>query len=265
MKFKATVNKLLSNKLVLHVVFAIAFLMILCFLMTNNIDGLVYFVILALVTSYFSKNMIIILGVPVVLVNLFAAKTIMGNIEGFSGNSRRSNDNEDDSNNEDSNDNDSNNDDSNNNNGKKIKMNKKLNNSNDNSNNKQNDGRSSVRESNSKRDNNEEAFEIKRKKTSTGFDVDYASTVEDAYDELNKIIGGDGVKKLTSDTQNLMQQQLQLAEAMKGMQPLIEGIAPLMEQAKGLMGGLGGGGGGGLGGVGGMEGIANLAKQFSNK
>ena len=150
-----------------------------------------------------------------------------------------------------------NNDKSNNDiNSQKMKMKLKMNNSN----NSPND-QSTVKGSNTKGDKNEEAFEIKRKKTKNGFDVDYASTVEDAYDELNKIIGGDGVKKLTSDTQNLMQQQLQLAEAMKGMQPLIEGIAPLMEQAKGL---IGGGGLGGLGGgVSGMEGIANLAKQFT--
>ena len=35
--------------------------------------------------------------------------------------------------------------------------------------------------------------------------------------DLNKIIGGDGIKRLTDDTQKLMNQQLQLAEAMKNM------------------------------------------------
>ena len=58
--------------------------------------------------------------------------------------------------------------------------------------------------------------------------IDYASTVEDAYEDLNKILGGDGIKRLTDDTQKLMSQQLQLADAMKGM-------TPLMEQAKSLL------------------------------
>jgi hypothetical protein len=58
--------------------------------------------------------------------------------------------------------------------------------------------------------------------------IDYASTVEDAYDDLNKILGGNGIKQLTDDTQKLMQQQLQLADAMKSM-------SPLMEQAKSLL------------------------------
>jgi hypothetical protein len=86
----------------------------------------------------------------------------------------------------------------------------------------------------------DESFEVGRsKKNSQGYNIDYASTVEDAYDELNKILGSDGIKRLTSDTQNLMKQQLQLAESMKSMQPLIAGMAPIMEQAKGLLGNIG--------------------------
>jgi hypothetical protein len=60
--------------------------------------------------------------------------------------------------------------------------------------------------------------------------IDYASTVEDAYGDLNKILGGDGIKRLTDDTQKLMGQQMQLAEAMKSM-------TPLLSQAKSLMAG----------------------------
>jgi hypothetical protein len=240
MKFKATANKLLSNKIVLHIVFAIAFLTVLCYLMTNRIDSIIYFVVLALITSYFSKNMIIILGVPLILVNLFMSK---GNIEGFSDKSSSSNDT--------------------NNKSLKAKSDKmKAINNNDNNNNNNNTDKSmtpSVKEVNAKRNNNEEAFEIKRNKNKSGFDIDYASTVEDAYDELNKIIGGDGIKKLTSDTQNLMQQQLQLAEAMKGMTPMIEQMEPLLKTASQFMGGMGGADGAGL------ASISKMAEQFTGK
>ena len=92
---------------------------------------------------------------------------------------------------------------------------------------------------NSKKNGQEESFEVGRKKN---YDLDYASTVEDAYSELNKIIGGDGIQRLTADTQNLMKQQLQLAEAMKSMGPLIDNMKPIMEsmgpllnQANGFM------------------------------
>jgi hypothetical protein len=60
--------------------------------------------------------------------------------------------------------------------------------------------------------------------------IDYASTVEDAYGDLNKLLGSDGIKRLTDDTQKLMGQQMQLAEAMKSM-------TPLLSQAKSLIAG----------------------------
>ena len=83
---------------------------------------------------------------------------------------------------------------------------------------------------------NEESFEVGKKKGGN-YNVDYAATVEDAYDELNKIIDSDGIKKLTADTQNLMNQQLKLAEAMKNMQPMIDSMTPFIEQAGGFFGG----------------------------
>lgn len=67
-------------------------------------------------------------------------------------------------------------------------------------------------------------------------DVDYAATIEGAYDELNAILGSDGIQKLTSDTQHLMQQQMQLAEAMKSMGPMMKSLTPMVEQLKGMMG-----------------------------
>lgn len=66
--------------------------------------------------------------------------------------------------------------------------------------------------------------------------IDAAATVEDAYDDLNKILGGDGMKNLTKDTQSLVSQQKNLTEAMKGMGPLVEQASSMMKQ----MGGAGG-------------------------
>ena len=60
--------------------------------------------------------------------------------------------------------------------------------------------------------------------------VDYAATIEDAYDDLHKMIGEGGIKSLTADTKKLMNQQLELADAMKNM-------GPLMDQAKSMMDG----------------------------
>lgn len=79
----------------------------------------------------------------------------------------------------------------------------------------------------------EESFEGNTKKGK--YRLDYASTMEDAYNELNNVLGSDGIKNLTKDTHALMQKQLQLAEAMKSMSPLIQGMAPLLKQAQGLL------------------------------
>jgi hypothetical protein len=59
--------------------------------------------------------------------------------------------------------------------------------------------------------------------------IDYASTIEDAYGDLNNILGSDGIKKLTEDTQRLMSQQLQLADAMKSMTPLMENAKTMLQ------------------------------------
>ena len=98
---------------------------------------------------------------------------------------------------------------------------------------------------------NNESFEVGRaKRRGAGPQIDYASTVEDAYDNLNSILGGEGIQKLTGDTQNLMKQQMQLAKSMESMKPMIDSLGPMMDQAKGLMGS-------------GSNNIADLAKNFT--
>ena len=79
-----------------------------------------------------------------------------------------------------------------------------------------------------------EDFEVGRRKNGSS-KIDYASTIEDAYDDLNKILGSDGIKRLTDDTQGLMKQQMQLAESMKSMTPLVEQMMPMINQMKGMM------------------------------
>ena len=59
-----------------------------------------------------------------------------------------------------------------------------------------------------------ESFEVGRGKRNPK--IDYASTITDAYSQLNELIGKDGIKSLTNDTQTLMQQQLQLAKQLWG-------------------------------------------------
>jgi hypothetical protein len=78
---------------------------------------------------------------------------------------------------------------------------------------------------------------------SKGNRVDYAQTLGQAYDNLQNIIGKDGVKGLTSQTKDLMEQQKVLMNNMKDMEPLIKSAQGFMDQ---IMGG------------GGLDGISKL-------
>jgi len=227
MKLNAAFSKFLTNKLVLNVISIIAFFNVIGFIVMNQLNSAIYFILLALIVTYFSKNMIIVLGVPLILVNLFAPKTTH-HIEGLENNDNNPSQNEVIN---------------------KINSDKKK------------QGSATLPGTIDSTVNSESApdenFEVGRTvKKGGSYDIDYASTVEDAYDELNKILGSDGIKRLTDDTQNLMKQQLQLAESMQSMAPIIKGMGPMLQQAQGILGGMGDG----------KEGLGNLldiAKKFT--
>jgi len=86
-----------------------------------------------------------------------------------------------------------------------------------------NDNNNSDNDNDNSSESLSESFELIRNKKSN-YDVNSASTIEDAYFELNNIIGGN----LTNNAKNLLNQQVQLAETMKGMSPLIEKMATLI-------------------------------------
>jgi hypothetical protein len=59
--------------------------------------------------------------------------------------------------------------------------------------------------------------------------IDYATTLEDAYTNLEGILGSDGIGKLTNDTQRLMSQQQKLFDTMNNMMPLIQNAKGMMD------------------------------------
>uniref|UniRef100_A0A6C0C653 Uncharacterized protein n=1 Tax=viral metagenome TaxID=1070528 RepID=A0A6C0C653_9ZZZZ len=76
--------------------------------------------------------------------------------------------------------------------------------------------------------------------------IDYAATMEQAYDNLNKMLGDGGMKNLTKDTKGLMDQQKELMGQLKDFAPLMEQAGSMldklggMDNLKGLMGKMGG-------------------------
>ena len=220
MKVPSVLKKILTNKIVLNVITIVTFFNMIGYLISGNITPILFFIVLAILITHFSRNMIIVLGIPLILVNLFAIK-LSSSVEGMETNTSTSNTVDTD----------------------KIKdaiKDKQKSNTTDTSTNKQ-DSKSKQGlpitpiDSNTKT-NTDESFEVGRaKKRGGGNDIDYASTIEDAYDQLNSILGSEGNKRLTDDTQKLMKQQMQLAESMKSMEPMIKGMEPMMNKSKGLL------------------------------
>lgn len=221
MKFNAVVNNFLTNKLVLNVVSFIALLNVIGYAVMGKFNNVLFFIVLAILVKYFSKNMIIILGVPLIAVNLLSLKS--GSVfEGLENKDDKKPSEATTKDNENKKHLDKAIDD------KKKQEPPMLPGTEQPDEKEQNGG---VVSSNVKSD---ESFEVGRKKSASS-KIDYAATIEDAYDELNKILGSDGIKRLTSDTQGLMKQQADLAKSMEAMTPLIQSIMPMAEKAQKMM------------------------------
>ena len=59
--------------------------------------------------------------------------------------------------------------------------------------------------------------------------VDYAATMEQAYDNLNNMLGEKGMGNLSNDTQNLVKKQKDLMNQIEKMKPILEGAQGVLE------------------------------------
>ena len=176
MKLNKTLKKLMTNKYVLYAVLFISITNILGYLMVKDFESLALFIALGMITSYFSKNMIIILGVAMVGTNfVFASNKIR---EGFKEGVKNAKD------------------------GKK--------------------------EENEEMTNLSPASLDEEEDESPGGRIDYAATMEQAYDNLSNLIGKGGISNLSKETKSLLDQQKQLAGQLQSM-------APLLSDAKSLL------------------------------
>jgi hypothetical protein len=219
-----------------------AFFNVIGYLVVGNFNLVMYFIIFAILVRYFSKNMILVLGIPLLLVNILPLERAFS--EGLENNTTQQEETT-------AGDKDTT---------EHNKIIKKIN---------QQDAKTKqglpitpldhTTQTNNTSNNDvehDESFEVGRGKKKS-YDIDYAATVEDAYDELNKILGSDGIKRLTGDTQKLMQQQMQLAESMKSMEPIIKNMGPMMKQAQEMLTNMGDG-------KEGLGSIMEIAKKFTN-
>ena len=194
----SSVSKLLMSRYVLYFVSLLALFNVLGYAMLGKTQVVILFILVGYLMTYFSKNMVVVLLVPLVLVNLLSSGMVMK--EGFvEGNDPTPTNEVPTPTNE-------------------VPTTK--------------DECDKLPDKYSWNDSDKKCVPTDgfagagAKKGASR--VDMGTTLEQAYDDLNSVLGSDGIKSLTNDTQNLMKQQLHLAEAMKGM-------APLMQQAQSML------------------------------
>ena len=59
--------------------------------------------------------------------------------------------------------------------------------------------------------------------------VDHAKTLEKAYDNMERILGSEGMQKMTDETKHLIKQQKDLASNLKGMTPIVKEAMSLLD------------------------------------
>lgn len=252
MSFASQASKLLTNKYFLYFIVFLTVSNILGYLVTNKINAVIFFALVGFLMSNFSKNMAVILLVSIVATNLLMAnKTMREGLENATTDTTNTNNTTIDKDKVESIDpklNDGINalEETGNVDKAKEKL-KDIKSSNSTSTTTSStSSKTKITDINNPDLNKEttstsdpEAFVSNRKKQ--GFNnakgdsslknaapvngnsrIDYASTLESAYDNLDKILGSDGINKLTNDTQKLMSQQQKLFDTMQNMTPMLE-------------------------------------------
>lgn len=226
--FKKLTSGLLHSKLVLYATAIFTLVNIFGYMMMGCTYTVTFFALTAFITSMFTKNMIIILGASLALTNTFmickVVKENFSSIEGFKGKGKGK--------------------------GKKEAM-KEGADGNDHS---HDDKKEAMGHDNCGKNeiwDEEEGKCVSKENMTVGYKkdnrLDYAATVEEAYDDLDKILGSDGIKNLTNDTEKLVKQQQQLAGLMKNMGPMVGQVKEMMAS------------------MGGSEGMQKMMDQVSSK
>lgn len=253
MNFASEASKLLCNKYFLYFIVFLTVSNILGYIVTNKVNAVIFFALVAFLMAYFSKNMAVILLVAIIATNL-----LMANKSTREGLENATMDTSIDTDKLDSVDSQLGNGlkalkSTGNVDAAKAKLGEKKNNTVDEEdvetrpivdpNNRSLNKKSTETETfvpNTASSGKKKAGFHNAKGGSSFKDaapvngnsrIDYASTLEGAYDNLDKILGSDGINKLTGDTQKLMVQQQKLFETMQGMVPMIN-------QAKDMMSGI---------------------------
>lgn len=181
-------DKLMNDKNVLYVVFVIAILNVVGYLMAQNTEAVAFFLIIGFLSTYFSKNMTIVLVIAIVSTSIFVSSKSRFVKEGMS--TQKKGDSEK----------------------------------------KGQDKKDNVLASASKKpvakhgedETEPEGVASDMNPAKKPNKLDYAGTLEKAYENLQNHVGKDGIEGLTGQTKTLLEQQKNLMDNIQGMEPFIK-------------------------------------------
>ena len=170
------------------------------YLLLQNINAAMFFAVVGFLSSYFTKNMIIILLIAMISTNIY----VLGNQGVMEGMSNRRKDVKD-----------------------KLKQaasdkEESLNQNNSDSNSNETTSITNEDKSSTEPVPNTEAMTGLRKKKASNNKIDYAKTLTDAYSNLQSSIGPEGIEGLTNQTKDLMKQQNALMDNIKTIEPFLK-------------------------------------------
>lgn len=227
MSISSKASKLLTNKYVLYIVLFLAVTTVFGYMSMNDTNSVIFFAMISLIVSVFTRNMIVVLGLSVLFTNLLAVTK--GKSQNYKEGLENNDDNKD-------------NQKPNTNTKPKPKPVPEP---------KGTQAPLSTSQNVPSQPATETMESMKldsSNKKGSKNRIDYASTLEEAYDNLDSILGGDGIKNLTKDTQKLMSKQQELFKSMETM-------APMLNQAKSMLEGFD---------MKNLQGLASLATNFGS-
>ena len=186
----------LKDKNVLYIVFFLAIINVFGYLLSGNFKAIVIFSLSGFISSYFSRNMIIIMLIAMVVTNATTGSKYV--IE-------------------------------------------KMNNMKEGMKNKE-----GMKDKNESDDDDEKqgmatlspATLEQEKSSSKKANLDYAGTLESAYDNLDKLLSSDALKNMSDDTQRLAEKQKVLMGNFKKLEPMMQKASAMLDglDMKGMQG-----------------------------
>jgi len=227
MNFKKEAEKLLANKYFLYFIIFLSATNVLGYLVSYKFNSAIIFMLIGLIMHQFSKNLVIVLLVALVITNMLAAFGIMR--EGLDGSMKAALSEKKENENVTKETNDTNNAD------KTVDpevetaitaIKDKVKKAQDDKKNKEGsviyDHGTHNTDANDGPVGNESFSSAGKSKGGKGPYIDHAATVEQSYQHLEDILGTDGIKNLTKDTQNLIEKQKKMYENIENMMPMVE-------------------------------------------